>query len=69
MNKRWHEMQLHWAESTGGRLLLHLGCLCRGGSMRFHLSGMGRELSRAFRCGQGRENNVCRLQPVKKPGS
>jgi hypothetical protein len=39
-----------------GRMLLHLGCLCRGGQFRFHVAGIrraGREC-----CGLGTDRRT-----------
>lgn len=33
-----------WARHALGRVLLHLGCLGRGGDVRFHLTGVWRQL-------------------------
>jgi hypothetical protein len=36
--------RLAWARHSWGRALLHLTCLCKGGSIRFHLAGLWRQL-------------------------
>lgn len=35
--------KLTLSQSAGGRILLHLGCLIRGGRLSFHLKGVRRE--------------------------
>jgi hypothetical protein len=37
-------MKLLLAQIAAGRMLLHLGCLCRGGGFRFHSAGVAREI-------------------------
>ena len=39
-------MKLMLAQYTLGRVLLHLGCLARGGQWKFHWVGVRRELKR-----------------------
>jgi len=39
-------MKCHLARNAGGRVLLHLGCLCRGGRWAFHWEGIRRECRR-----------------------
>jgi len=39
-------MRLLMAQYAWGRILLHLGCMVRGGRTAFHLTGIRRELER-----------------------
>ena len=41
----------------GGRLLLHLACLCRGGNRRFHTAGVRRQLPGGERRARGRNRS------------
>lgn len=45
MNQRF---QIYCVQFALGRLLLHLGCLLRGGKPRFHWAGVRRELASLF---------------------
>lgn len=38
-----NQMKLCLARFVVGRMLLHLGCLCRGGHWHFHAAGLQRE--------------------------
>jgi hypothetical protein len=37
-------MKLFLARIALGRMFLHIGCICRGGKVGFHLEGLGREM-------------------------
>ena len=37
------KMKTMLVKSSVGRILLHVGCLCRGGKWRFHLAGVRRQ--------------------------
>lgn len=39
-------MNLYLAKYTLGRMLLHLGCIARGGQWKFHWTGVLREFTR-----------------------
>jgi len=38
------KIKIQLAQKTGGRILLHLGCLLRGGRWKFHWAGVCRQL-------------------------
>jgi len=44
-------MKLFLSNFALGRMLLHLGCICRGGKKQFHLNGVWRELRKCFLSG------------------
>jgi hypothetical protein len=37
-------MKLFLARIALGRMFLHIGCICRGGKVGFHLEGLSREI-------------------------
>jgi hypothetical protein len=45
-------MKLFLTENALGRLLLHFGCLCRGGHLQFHLAGIRRATRDCLGCGR-----------------
>jgi hypothetical protein len=36
-------MKIMLTKSSVGRILLHVGCICRGGKWSFHLAGVRRQ--------------------------
>lgn len=49
-HSRIQTLELYFSRHPLGRVALHLGCICRGGKIRFHLAGVRREL-RVFQSG------------------
>src|SRR5579859_1386392 len=45
-----YTLAMKLATSSWGRACLHLGCIVRGGSIRWHLRGIGRELFQTGTC-------------------
>jgi hypothetical protein len=41
-------IKLQLAQKAAGRILLHLGCVMRGGRWEFHWAGVRREIAKLF---------------------
>jgi hypothetical protein len=53
---RIQAVELYCSRHPLGRVALHLGCICRGGKIRFHLAGVRRELRSLKLGGQSSSN-------------
>jgi len=42
------KIQMSFSQHCLGRMFLHLGCIIRGGNIKWHLVGIRRELSHRF---------------------
>lgn len=43
-----NSFKIYLTQNAPGRMLLHLGCLMRGGQWKFHWAGVRRELAGLF---------------------